>query len=80
VRRSTPGFIETEGARQVLDAISNDIDVARAELMRQLGGIPMGRPGRPSEVADLIAFLVSDRAAWITGAEYRIDGGTIPAI
>jgi NAD(P)-dependent dehydrogenase (short-subunit alcohol dehydrogenase family) len=45
--------------------------------MDSLGGIPMGRPSRPSEVAGLIAFLASDRAGTITGTEYLIDGGTV---
>jgi NAD(P)-dependent dehydrogenase (short-subunit alcohol dehydrogenase family) len=36
---------------------------------------PLGRAGTPHEVAELILFLVSDRAAWITGATYAIDGG-----
>jgi len=36
---------------------------------------PLGRVGRPEEIADLILFLASDRAGWITGATYSIDGG-----
>lgn len=36
---------------------------------------PIGRPGKPEEVAELINFLVSDRASWITGVTYAIDGG-----
>lgn len=46
--------------------------------MKGLGGIPLGRPAMPREVADLIALLASPRAASITGTEYIIDGGTVP--
>jgi NAD(P)-dependent dehydrogenase (short-subunit alcohol dehydrogenase family) len=79
-----PGFIETDAATALIDRLAanagTDHHTAREQLMQSLGGIPLGRPGWPVEVAELVAFLASDRAASITGSEYVIDGGTIPTI
>lgn len=84
VMRVAPGWIETEAsvelARRLAAEHGEDIESGRRRIMASLGGIPLGRPSRPDEVASLIAFLVSDRAAAITGAEYVIDGGTIPTV
>jgi NAD(P)-dependent dehydrogenase (short-subunit alcohol dehydrogenase family) len=79
-----PGFIETEAATALIDRLAANADTdrqtAREQLIQSLGGIPLGRPAWPAEVAELVAFLASDRAASITGSEYVIDGGTIPTI
>ena len=80
----SPGFIETSGAHGMITDISKGSgvseDAARQIIMDMLGGIPIGRPGRPEEVAELVSFLASDRAAFISGADYVIDGGTIPTV
>ena len=77
-----PGFIETSGAQGMIADISRGSgiseDLARQRIMDMLGGIPIGRPGRPEEVAELVAFLASDRGAFISGADYIVDGGTMP--
>lgn len=79
-----PGFIETTAASAMIRRIAEHGGisevVARAKLMDSLGGIPIGRPGKPEEVAELVAFLASHRAASIHGSEYVIDGGTIPTV
>ena len=82
VVRVSPGWVETEAAIGLVTEIARqsgtDYDGAKKALMNSLGGIPIGRPAKPLEVAELITFLVSPRAAYITGVEYVIDGGTVP--
>jgi NAD(P)-dependent dehydrogenase (short-subunit alcohol dehydrogenase family) len=82
VNTVAPGFIQTEGAEGLFSRIAHsqgiDRGAARQQVTDSLGGIPIGRPAYPAEVAELVAFLVSDRARSVNGAEFVIDGGTIP--
>ena len=78
----SPGFIETSGAHGMIMDISKGTGVseeaARQQIMDMLGGIPVGRPGTPEEVAELACFLSSDRAGFVIGVDYILDGGTMP--
>ncbi|GAB2937703.1 SDR family oxidoreductase [Hafnia psychrotolerans] len=80
----SPGWIETEAAIRFAErlAAQEGLDYAGSQkiIMDSLGGIPIGRPSKPEEVANLIAFLASNRAGSITGTEYIIDGGTVPTV
>jgi len=80
----SPGWIMTEASQELLKRLQaangGTIEDARRVVLDGLGGIPIGRPADPHEVADLIAYLASDRAAAIHGAEFVIDGGTVPTV
>jgi NAD(P)-dependent dehydrogenase (short-subunit alcohol dehydrogenase family) len=82
VVRVSPGWVETEAAVSLAERLAadagTDYEGGKQIIMRSLGGIPLGRPAKPREVAELIAFVASSRAGAITGTEYVIDGGTVP--
>lgn len=84
VVRVAPGWMETEAAVALAERLAaqagTDLEGGKQIIMKALGGIPLGRPAKPVEVANLIAFLSSGRAAAITGVEYVVDGGTIPTV
>lgn len=82
VVRVSPGWIETESsvalAKRLATEHGVDVEAGKRMIMDSLGGMPIGRPSKPGEIANLIAFLASERAGTITGTEYVIDGGTVP--
>ncbi len=80
----SPGWIMTTSATRMMERIAESsnttIQQATQGVMDALGGIPYGRPAQPEEVAELVGFLVSPRADYLTGTEFVIDGGTIPSV
>ena len=84
VNMVSPGCIETEAASVLINYISEsekiDINAARQRLMEMSGGIPLGRIGKPAEIAELVAFLASERGAFASGVDYFLDGGSFPAV
>jgi len=80
----SPGWIYTEASDQLVKRIAGSggttEEAARQSILDSLGGIPIGRPAWPWEIAELTAFLASGRAGSIHGAEYVIDGGTVPVV
>ncbi|MHB8233307.1 MAG: oxidoreductase [Solirubrobacteraceae bacterium] len=84
VNAVSPGPVSTElwlgehgVAETVAKAAGVDADTAREQVVASIGGFATGRFTTPQEVAALIAFLASERAGNITGANYVIDGGLI---
>ena len=80
----SPGPVRTSAMEAVLDnlakSLDKTVDEATQIIMDKIGGIPIGRIAEPQDIAELVGFLVSPAAAYITGVNYIIDGGTIPVV
>ena len=70
------GISKSELARRI--GVSEN--EARQAIMNRFGGIPVGRTGRPAEIAELVAFLASDRGGFACGVDYIFDGGVLPSV
>jgi len=80
----SPGLNKTGAMSNFLEGLAANAGISIDEMTQRLfdrvGGVPLGRMADPSETAELVHFLVSPRASYITGANYAIDGGNFPVV
>jgi len=76
-----PGRIDTERHHKLNEARAKRMNKPLEEIQKQTQAeVPMGRYGKAEEVADLVVFLGSDRASYITGTTLQIDGGLVRSV
>ncbi len=76
-----PGHFKTQRSIELLRSWAKDSDIDVDEMEKQRSEeIPMKRYGEPQELADMITFLASDRAAYVTGTAIQVDGGIIQGV
>ncbi len=85
VNTVSPAFIETPLVTAMMEQAAEQQGVSREEAVEQFlqenrPHIELGRPGRIDEVGPLVAFLASEKASFINGSNYRIDGGSVASV
>jgi len=71
-----PGYTDTERLKSLVENLAGMQHVLPADVYKKwTDNIPVGRVGKPEELASLIIFLASERASYITGASIAVDGG-----
>lgn len=76
VNTVTPGRVATPGGEETREQWAR-LDMAPGQTSAD-ATVPLGRDGRPDDIADAVLFLVSDRAGWLTGSNLVVDGGEFP--
>lgn len=75
------GYFDTERIKQLNEKKANQLQIPREKVRAEMEAqVPVGRIGKPEEYGYLVAFLASDRAAYITGTNIPLDGGLIKSM
>jgi 3-oxoacyl-[acyl-carrier protein] reductase len=74
------GYIHTDQLSAYCESRAQETGGSAEEMMKEVAkAVPMGRLGKPEDVGDVIAFLASERAGYITGENVVLDGGAVKA-
>jgi 3-oxoacyl-[acyl-carrier protein] reductase len=81
----SPAFIETPLVSEMMEQAAEEQGISTEDAVGQFlennrPHIELGRPGRIDEVGSLVAFLASEKASFINGSNYRVDGGSVASV
>ena len=81
VNNVAPGFLLTDRMVHIFETRGADTGVSTEEALKaRSSSIPLGRCGRPEELADLVAFLASEKNGYVTGTTILVDGGVVRSV
>ena len=81
VNNVAPGFLLTDRMVGLFDTRARDTGQSTEDLLQARSStIPLGRFGRPEELADLVTFLSSEKNSYVTGATILVDGGVVRSV